>query len=80
MEAAKENSANLVACSALLTTTMTEMENVVKALKEAGLRDQVAVIIGGAPVTQSFCESIDADRYAPDAASAADEALAMCNA
>ena len=80
VEAAKENSANLVACSALLTTTMTEMENVVKALKEAGLRDQVAVIIGGAPVTQSYCESIDADRYAPDAASAADEALAMCNA
>jgi len=78
VEAAKEHSADLVACSALLTTTMTEMENVVKALKEAGLRDKVSVIIGGAPVTQSFCDSIGADRYAPDAASAADEAIAVC--
>jgi methanogenic corrinoid protein MtbC1 len=57
---------------------MTEMENVVKALEEAGIRDNVAIMVGGAPVTQSFCESISADRYAPDAASAADEALAVC--
>jgi len=78
VEAAKANKADLVACSALLTTTMTEMENVVKALKEAGLRDKVSVIIGGAPVTQSFCDSIGADSYAPDAASAADEAIALC--
>jgi len=80
VEAAKEHSAKIVACSALLTTTMTEMEKVVKALEEAGLRDKVAVMIGGAPVTQSFCDSIGADTYAPDAASAADEALALCSA
>lgn len=78
VEAVKENSANVVACSALLTTTMTEMENVVKALEEAGVRDNVTVMVGGAPVTQSFCDSIGADRYAPDAASAADEAIAAC--
>ena len=64
----QDTAANVVACSALLTTTMTEMENVVKALEEAGLRDKVAIMIGGAPVTQSFCDSIGADRYAPDAA------------
>ena len=78
VEAAKAHSADVVACSALLTTTMTEMENVVKALEEAGLRDKVAIMIGGAPVTQSFCDSIGADKYAPDAASAADEAIAIC--
>jgi methanogenic corrinoid protein MtbC1 len=59
---------------------MTEMEKVVKALEEAGIRGNVSVLIGGAPVTQSFCDSIGADRYAPDAASAADEALAVCSA
>ena len=78
VEAVKENSADVVACSALLTTTMTEMENVVKALEEAGVRSGVTVMVGGAPVTQSFCDSIGADRYAPDAASAADEAIAAC--
>jgi methanogenic corrinoid protein MtbC1 len=57
---------------------MTEMENVVKALEEAGIRDGVTIMVGGAPVTQSFCDSIGADRYAPDAASAADEAIAAC--
>ena len=75
VEAAKESSAEVIACSALLTTTMTEMENVVKAFEEAGLRDSVKILVGGAPVTQSFCDSIGADRYSPDAASAADEAL-----
>ena len=78
VEAVKEHSANVVACSALLTTTMTEMENVVKALEEAGIRDNVTIMVGGAPVTQSFCDSISADTYAPDAASAADEAIAAC--
>ena len=75
VEAAKENSANIIACSALLTTTMTEMENVVKAAEEAGYRDKVKIMVGGAPVTQSYCESIGADVYAPDAASAADSAV-----
>ena len=78
VEAVKENDAGVVACSALLTTTMTEMENVVKAIEEAGIRDSVTIMVGGAPVTQSFCDSIGADRYAPDAASAADEAIAAC--
>ena len=78
VEAVKENNAEVIACSALLTTTMTEMENVVKALEEAGIRDKVTIMVGGAPVTQSFCDSIGADRYAPDAASAADEAIAAC--
>ncbi len=75
VEAAKENGANIIACSALLTTTMTEMENVVKAAEEAGYRDKVKIMVGGAPVTQSYCESIGADIYAPDAASAADAAV-----
>jgi corrinoid protein of di/trimethylamine methyltransferase len=76
VSAAKENNADIIACSALLTTTMTEMENVVKAAEEAGIRDKVTIMVGGAPVTQSFCDSIGADKYAPDAASAADEAIA----
>ena len=76
VSSAKESNADIIACSALLTTTMTEMENVVKAAEEAGIRDKVTIMVGGAPVTQSFCESIGADRYAPDAASAADEAIA----
>ena len=76
VSAAKEQNADVIACSALLTTTMTEMENVVKAAKEAGIRDSVTIMVGGAPVTQSYCDSIGADRYAPDAASAADEAIA----
>ena len=76
VSAAKENSADIIACSALLTTTMTEMENVVKAAEESGIRGDVTIMVGGAPVTQSFCESIGADKYAPDAASAADEAIA----
>ncbi len=75
VEAAKENNANIIACSALLTTTMTEMENVVKAAEESGYRDKVKIMIGGAPVTQNYCESIGADVYAPDAASAADSAV-----
>ena len=76
VEAAKENNAQFVACSALLTTTMTEMENVVKAFQEAGTRDNVKIIVGGAPVTQNYCETIGADLYAPDAASAADTLVA----
>ena len=78
VDAAKENNADIIACSALLTTTMTEMENVVKAAEEAGIRGQLKILVGGAPVTQSFCDSIGADKYAPDAASAADEAIAAC--
>jgi len=69
---AKENGADIVGLSALLTTTMPQMENVIKAVKEAGLK--VKVMIGGAPVTQNYADEIGADGYAPDAASAVDKA------
>ena len=78
IEAAKEHNAQVIACSALLTTTMTEMQNVVEAAKEAGIRDQVTIMVGGAPVTENFCKSIGADIYRPDAASAAEEAARVC--
>lgn len=73
VEAAKANSADIVAMSALLTTTMPAMKDTIAALEESGLRDKVKVIIGGAPVTQSYADSIGADGYAPDAASAVDK-------
>jgi 5-methyltetrahydrofolate--homocysteine methyltransferase len=72
LEAIKEFEPHIVGMSALLTTTMRSMGDVVKALEEAGLRDQVKVMIGGAPVTQSFADDIGADGYAANAASAAD--------
>ncbi|MBM7582350.1 5-methyltetrahydrofolate--homocysteine methyltransferase [Caldicoprobacter guelmensis] len=62
----------IVAMSALLTTTMPAMKDTIEALKAAGIRDQVKVMVGGAPVTQKFADEIGADGYAPDAASAAD--------
>lgn len=77
VSAAKEYNADIVACSALLTTTMGEMKAVVDQIKDSGL-DHVKVMVGGAPVTQSFCESIGADCYTPDAASAAEAALSIC--
>lgn len=78
IDAAVENNANIIACSALLTTTMGEMKNVVDALNEKGLRDKFKVMIGGAPVTQNFCDQIGADSYTSDAASASDVALSYC--
>nr|MDD6335234.1 corrinoid protein [bacterium] len=69
--------AKLIGMSTLLTTTMPEMKNVIEAIKEAGLRDQVKIIIGGAPVTQSFADEIGADGYSADAASAVDLAKAL---
>jgi len=72
--AAKENNARIIACSALLTTTMTEMKKVIELLAEQGIRENFIVMIGGAPVTDSYRESIGADIYTPDAASAAEEA------
>ncbi len=77
IEAAKENNADVIACSALLTTTMGEMKNVVDAVKENGL--DVKVMIGGAPVTQEYCDSIGASSYTPDAATAADVCLGFCS-
>ena len=75
VEAVKENDAGVIACSALLTTTMSEMKGVVEALVTEGLRDKVKIMVGGAPVTETFKNNIGADFYAPDAASAAEEAV-----
>ena len=75
---AKEHNAKIICCSALLTTTMIEMKNVVDEAQKAGIRDSVKIMIGGAPVTQAFCESIGADYYTVDAASAAETALNIC--
>jgi len=78
VETAINENAHIVACSTLLTTTMAEMDNVVKAAVSAGIRDKIAIMIGGAPVTQSFCETISADYYTADAASAAEAASKYC--
>ncbi|MFA7370362.1 MAG: corrinoid protein [Sphaerochaetaceae bacterium] len=78
VEEAVSNNADIIACSALLTTTMKEMGNVVNAVKEASIRDKVKIMIGGAPVTDSFRETIGADHYTPDAATAAEVALGIC--
>ena len=77
VEAVKEYHADIVCLSALLTTTMMGQKDVVDALKAAGLRDKVKVMIGGAPVTQAFCDEIGADIYTADAASAAQAARAL---
>ncbi len=68
--AIEENRVDVVALSALLTTTMPSMEATVKAIDAAGLRDQVKIVVGGAPVTQEYAEQIGADGFAPDASSA----------
>ncbi|MGD2040986.1 MAG: corrinoid protein [Anaerolineae bacterium] len=72
VEAVKEYEPDVVGMSALLTTTMRAMENTIKVLEEAGVRDKVKIMIGGAPVTQAFSDQIGADGYASNAASAAD--------
>jgi 5-methyltetrahydrofolate--homocysteine methyltransferase len=63
--------------SALLTTTMPSMKTTIDAMVESGLRDQVKILIGGAPVTQAYADQIGADGYAPDASSAARQAKAL---
>jgi len=72
LDAAKESNAAVVGVSALLTTTMTNMKAVVDAIKASDIAGKTKVMIGGAPVTQAFCDEIGADGYAPDAASASD--------
>ena len=74
VEAVKEYDADIVCLSALLTTTMLYQKDVIDALKAAGLRDKVKVMVGGAPVTQAFADEIGADAYTPDAARAAEKA------
>lgn len=80
VQTAKEQGCQIICCSALLTTTMNTMEEVVNLAKAEGIRDQVKIMIGGAPVTQEFCDQIGADAYTVDAASAADVAAAFCKA
>ena len=72
VKAVKEFEPDILGMSALLTTTMRVMEHTIKALEEAGVRDRVKIMIGGAPVTQAFCTQIGADGYASNAAAAAD--------
>jgi len=74
IEAIKAEKPEIVAMSALLTTTMDSMREAIEAFKEAGVRDDVIVMVGGAPLTQEYCNQIGADIYAADAASAADVA------
>ena len=80
VEAVKEHQPDIIGMSALLTTTMRVMGHTIKALEEAGLRDRVKVMIGGAPVTQPFADQIGADGYAPNAAAAADLARRLAKA
>jgi 5-methyltetrahydrofolate--homocysteine methyltransferase len=72
VDAIKTNKAEIIGMSALLTTTMLNMKDTVAALKSSGLRDKVKIMVGGAPLTQSFSDEIGADGYSPDAASAVD--------
>jgi corrinoid protein of di/trimethylamine methyltransferase len=80
IDAVKESGANLVGASALLTTTMLQQEKLINALKEAGLDEQVKVMVGGAPVTESYAKQIGADGYAEDAISAVDLAMRLIDA
>jgi len=75
VEAVKESGAQVVAMSAMLTTTMTNMSDTITAFEEAGLRDTVKIMVGGAPVTKDYASKIGADGYAPDASQAAKMAL-----
>jgi 5-methyltetrahydrofolate--homocysteine methyltransferase len=75
----KEKNASILCLSALLTTTMPMMKQTIDAVVESGLRDQVKIMVGGAPVTQAFANDIGADAFAPDAGSAAKTAKALAN-
>lgn len=78
IEFAKEQECQIICCSALLTTTMTMMEDVVDMANKAGIRKNIKIMVGGAPVTEAFCHTIGADKYSSDAASAADAAVEIC--
>ena len=78
VQTAIQQDCQIICCSALLTTTMGVMKEVVAAMEEAGIRDKVKIMIGGAPVTESFCQQIGADRYTPDASTAAEVAVELC--
>ena len=74
-----ENDCQIICCSALLTTTMGVMGDVVKAAEAAGIRDKMKIMVGGAPITAEFCRQIGADAYTPDATSAAEKAVEFCS-
>lgn len=78
VEAAVQERADIVACSALLTTTMPEIPKIVKAFEDAGVREQFKIMIGGAPITQDFCDKTGCDAFAKDAGSAAETAVQIC--
>ena len=80
IQAAIEHNSQVICCSALLTTTMGAIKDVITAMKAAGIRDSVKIMIGGAPITQAFCDQIGADCYMPDATSAALAAVELCKA
>lgn len=77
VEAAKEQKADMIAMSALLTTTMLAMKDTIELFKEEGIRDKVRIIIGGAPISQEYADEIGADGFAPDAATACDLAKGL---
>jgi len=79
IQTAMEQNCRIICCSALLTTTMGVMADVVKAAEEAGIRDKVKIMVGGAPVTEAFCRQVGADAYTPDATSAAEKAVEFCS-
>ena len=74
---AKDKSPDIIAISSLLTTTMTSIPKVVKAINEAGLGNRVKILIGGAPITREFAEEMGAEGFAPDCAMAVDEAIRL---
>jgi 5-methyltetrahydrofolate--homocysteine methyltransferase len=80
VDAVKQHAPQVIGMSALLTTTMPSMGATIEALKEAGLREQVKVMIGGAPITQDFADKIGADGFAPDASSASRKAKTLLGA
>lgn len=80
VQAARQYECNIICCSALLTTTMHYFCDVVKAFERAGMRENVTIMVGGAPVTDAFCKNIGADIYTEDATSAAETALKLIKA
>ena len=79
VQTAIEQDCQIICVSSLLTTTMTNMEEVVKKANEAGIRDKVKIMVGGAPLTDAFANQIGADAYTPDAATAAEVAASFCS-
>ena len=79
LDAAQQHGAAVICCSALLTTTMGEMRTVVQLVQQSPLAGKVRVMVGGAPVSQAFCDEIGADRYTADAATCAEVALSLCS-